>query len=103
MKYLSKFCVAGLLLCLSGCATMGPGETTGTVVGGVTGGLLGSLVGAGTGNLVAVGVGAGLGSAVGGALGRQADAQNGYTTRPYYYPQRSPAPSSEPPAYYTSP
>ncbi len=59
---------------LAGCATMGPKEQTGTVVGGVGGALIGSQFGGGTGRLV--GVGALAGALIGGEIGRSLDAND---------------------------
>ncbi len=61
---------------LAGCATMGPKEQTGTVVGGVGGALIGSQFGGGTGRLVGVGIGALAGALIGGEIGRSLDAND---------------------------
>jgi len=54
---------------LSGCATGGPNQAGGAVLGGVAGGAIGSLFGGGTGRLVGTGVGAAVSTAVGAGLG----------------------------------
>jgi len=58
---------------LGGCATMGPKEQTGTVVGGVGGALIGSQFGGGTGRLVGVAVGTLAGALIGQEIGRSLD------------------------------
>lgn len=65
-------------IALSGCASYGPNQTAGMLVGGVAGGLLGSTIGSGTGQVVATGVGAVAGTMVGGAIGQNMDQQNAY-------------------------
>lgn len=57
-------------LTLNGCASMGPNETTGTVIGGVSGAALGGAIGQ---NALGAGVGAVAGGVIGSAVGRQAD------------------------------
>ena len=61
---------------LAGCATMGPKEQAGTVVGGVGGALIGSQFGGGTGRLVGVAVGTLAGALIGGEIGRSLDAND---------------------------
>jgi len=61
---------------LAGCASMGPKEQTGTVVGGVGGALIGSQFGGGTGRLVGVAVGTLAGALIGGEIGRALDAND---------------------------
>src|SRR5512139_271173 len=61
---------------LAGCATMGPNEQAGTVVGGVGGALIGSQFGGGTGRLVGVAVGTLAGALIGGEIGRSLDAND---------------------------
>lgn len=61
---------------LAGCATMGPKEQAGTVVGGVGGALVGSQFGGGTGRLVGVAVGTLAGALIGGEIGRALDAND---------------------------
>ncbi len=63
-------------LVLAGCATMGPKEQAGTVVGGVGGALIGSQFGGGTGRLVGVAVGTLAGALSGGEIGRSLDAND---------------------------
>jgi hypothetical protein len=88
MKMLKVIFITGLILGLSGCASMGPNETAGTLIGGAAGGLLGSTIGGGTGQVAAAAGGAILGSMVGGQLGRQQDANQGYYQQQQYYPQQ---------------
>lgn len=63
-------------LVLAGCATMGPKEQAGTVVGGVGGALIGSQFGGGTGRLVGVAVGTLAGALIGQEIGRSLDAND---------------------------
>jgi hypothetical protein len=58
-------------LLLNGCASMGPNESTGTLIGGVSGAAIGGAV---SRNAVGAGVGAVAGGLVGNAIGRSADA-----------------------------
>lgn len=67
---------AALLLALAGCATQGPQEQTGMVIGGVLGGAIGSEIGRGSGRTAATIIGAMAGMAVGGAIGRSMDEQD---------------------------
>ncbi|MHB8823496.1 MAG: RT0821/Lpp0805 family surface protein [Thiobacillus sp.] len=69
------FLVAPLVaaLALTGCATEGPREQAGTIIGGVLGGVLGAQVGGGHGRTVAIIAGALAGSAIGGAVGESMD------------------------------
>lgn len=60
-------------LLLPGCATEGPKEQAGTIIGGVLGGVLGAQVGEGHGRTVAIIAGALAGSAIGGAVGESMD------------------------------
>lgn len=60
-------------LLLPGCATEGPREQAGTIIGGVLGGVLGAQVGEGHGRTVAIIAGALAGSAIGGAVGQSMD------------------------------
>ncbi len=61
---------------LAGCATMGPKEQAGTVVGGVGGALIGSQFGGGTGRLVGVAVGTLAGALIGQEIGKSLDAND---------------------------
>ena len=61
------------LLLLSGCATVGPKEGAGTLVGAGTGALLGSTIGGGEGRVVAVAIGTLAGAIVGSQVGRSMD------------------------------
>lgn len=64
-------CVA--LAALAGCATQGPQEQTGMIIGGVLGGVLGHEVGGGHGRTAATILGTMAGVAIGGAIGRSMD------------------------------
>lgn len=73
---LMKMILAGILvstLALSGCATMGPKEGAGSVVGGVGGAVIGSQFGGGTGRVVGTAVGAIAGMLIGQDIGRSLD------------------------------
>lgn len=61
---------------LPGCATQGPREQAGTVIGGVLGGVLGAQVGGGRGRTVAIIAGTLAGAAIGGAVGQSMDAND---------------------------
>jgi surface antigen len=61
---------------LVGCATMGPKEQAGTVVGGVGGALIGSQFGGGSGRLVGVAIGTLAGALIGQEIGRSLDAND---------------------------
>ncbi|MGE5190478.1 MAG: RT0821/Lpp0805 family surface protein [Gemmatimonadota bacterium] len=63
-------------LVLSGCATMGPKEQAGTVVGGATGAVIGSQFGGGTGRLFGVAIGTLAGALIGQEIGRSLDAED---------------------------
>jgi surface antigen len=58
---------------LGGCASEGPKQQTGMVIGGALGGLLGSEVGGGEGRTAAIIAGTLAGAAIGGAVGRSMD------------------------------
>lgn len=60
-------------LALPGCATQGPREQAGTVIGGVLGGVLGAQVGGGSGRTVAIIAGTLAGAAIGGSVGQSMD------------------------------
>lgn len=62
------------VLLLPGCATEGPKEQAGTIIGGVLGGVLGAQIGEGHGRTVAIIAGALAGSAIGGSVGESMDA-----------------------------
>lgn len=63
-----------LALALPGCATMGPKEQAGTVIGGAGGAVLGAQVGGGRGRLVGVAIGTLAGALIGQEVGRSLDA-----------------------------
>lgn len=67
---LSSIALSFLTLTLNGCASMGPNETTGTVIGGVSGAAIGGAV---SHSVVGAGVGAVAGGVIGSAVGRQGD------------------------------
>lgn len=58
---------------LSACETMGPKESTGTLIGAGTGAVVGAQVGRGEGRIVGVAVGTLLGALLGGEVGRSMD------------------------------
>ncbi|HZD54780.1 MAG TPA: RT0821/Lpp0805 family surface protein [Candidatus Aquicultoraceae bacterium] len=60
-------------LVLAGCASMGPKETAGTVIGGVGGAVIGSQFGGGSGRVVATAIGTLAGSLIGQEVGRSLD------------------------------
>jgi uncharacterized protein YcfJ len=68
-------CVAGILM--SACATQGPNETNGTLIGAgggtLAGGLIGSAFGGGRGALLGMGLGAVGGGLGGNIIGRNMD------------------------------
>ena len=71
-KHVRAMIVAGVFV-VSGCATTGPSEGAGMVIGGIIGGVLGHQVGDGSGQAVATVVGTLIGASVGGAVGRSMD------------------------------
>lgn len=81
MNSFYKLAVAGLAgLSLAACASAGPREGAGTVVGAgagaVAGGLIGGAVGGSSGTVVGALTGAALGGVVGNAIGRDLDEQD---------------------------
>lgn len=70
MITLSLLTIVTSSLTLSGCASMGSNEATGTVLGGVTGAAIGGAV---SHNAAGAGIGAVAGGLVGNAVGRGAD------------------------------
>lgn len=60
-------------LALTGCATDGPNQQAGTIIGGVLGGVLGAQVGKGHGRTAAIIAGSLAGAAIGGSVGRTMD------------------------------
>ena len=76
MKSTARAAAAVLSLALAGCASQGPQEQTGMVIGGVLGGVIGSEIGRGSGRTAATIIGAMAGMAVGGAIGRSMDEQD---------------------------
>ena len=60
-------------LVLSGCATIGENEGSGTLIGAGTGALLGSTIGDGDGQLLAVAIGTLAGAIVGAQVGKTMD------------------------------
>lgn len=73
IKVLSIITVAALF---TGCASNGPKETGGMLIGGATGALIGSQFGHGKGQLVGVALGTLLGAAIGSEVGRKMDARD---------------------------
>ena len=76
MRQVSRWICAAILSVLAACASQGPQEQTGMVIGGVLGGILGAQVGEGSGSTAATIIGAMAGMAVGGAVGRSMDEQD---------------------------
>jgi surface antigen len=75
---MKRFFIAPMILALaiagsSGCQSMGPKETGGTVIGGATGALIGSQIGSGGGRVLGVAIGALAGGLVGREIGTQLD------------------------------
>jgi surface antigen len=68
-----KLLIIATTICLIGCASNGPKQTGGTLIGGATGALIGSQFGKGTGQLVGVALGALAGSQIGAAVGKSMD------------------------------
>lgn len=62
-----------LALALPGCASMGPKEGAGTVIGGASGAILGAQVGSGRGRLLGVAVGTLAGALIGQEIGKSLD------------------------------
>ncbi|MDE2579527.1 MAG: hypothetical protein KGL46_12020 [Hyphomicrobiales bacterium] len=70
MKTFRNLALLGVVgLSLAGCATAGPKEGAGTVVGAATGGVLGGVIGGAVGGSGGTVVGAVTGAALGGVLG----------------------------------
>ena len=65
--------VAVLSLAMLGCATQGPNEQQGMVIGGILGGVLGHQVGHGRGNTITTIIGTMAGAAIGSSIGRSMD------------------------------
>lgn len=65
-----------VVVLLAGCASGGPNQTGGSLIGGAAGALVGSQFGKGHGRLAGVAIGALLGSAVGGSVGKSMDQQD---------------------------
>ena len=80
MKISGLFVVGALALSLAGCASSGPRETGGTVIGAgagaIAGGLIGGAAGGTGGTVVGAVAGAALGGVVGNAIGRDLDEQD---------------------------
>jgi surface antigen len=71
-----KSIFAGILvlsLALAGCASMGPKEGAGSVVGGVSGAVIGSQFGSGSGRVVGTAIGAVAGVLIGQEIGKSLD------------------------------
>lgn len=89
---------------LTGCATGGPNQQFGTLVGGALGGVAGHQFGHGQGKTAATIAGTMVGAGIGGNLGNAVDYRNqaqyaqpqyaqpygGYAPAPQYYPQQRP-------------
>ena len=80
MNILNLAAVGVLGLSLAGCASSGPRETGGTVLGAgagaITGGLIGGAVGGSSGAVVGAVTGAVAGGVIGNAIGRDLDEQD---------------------------
>ncbi|MEW6718943.1 MAG: RT0821/Lpp0805 family surface protein [Thermodesulfobacteriota bacterium] len=71
-----KSFIAGLLavsFLFAGCASSGPKEGAGTVIGGVSGAVIGSRFGGGSGRIVGTAIGAVAGALIGQEIGRSLD------------------------------
>src|SRR5512134_2330149 len=71
-----KTWIAGALalsLLVAGCASTGPKEGAGTVIGGVGGAVIGSQFGGGTGQIIGTAVGAIAGAMIGQSIGKSLD------------------------------
>lgn len=71
-----KSWIAGTLalsLLVAGCASTGPKEGAGTVIGGVGGAVIGSQFGGGTGQIIGTAVGAIAGAMIGQSIGKSLD------------------------------
>lgn len=62
-----------LLLASLGCASQGPNEQSGMVIGGILGGVIGHQVGHGRGNAMATVIGTIAGAAIGSSIGQKMD------------------------------
>jgi len=71
--HLRIFTLIAAAALMAGCATTGPREETGMVIGGVLGGVLGHQVGGGRGRTAATIIGTIAGVAIGGSIGRTMD------------------------------
>ncbi|MDE2363148.1 MAG: hypothetical protein KGM42_10770 [Hyphomicrobiales bacterium] len=80
MKISNLAAIGAVALSLAGCASAGPREAGGTVVGAgagaLAGGLIGGAAGGSTGTVVGALTGAALGGVVGNAIGRDLDEQD---------------------------
>jgi surface antigen len=76
MRQVSRWVGAAVVSVLAACASQGPQEQAGMVIGGVLGGIIGAQVGEGSGSTAATIIGAMAGMAVGGAVGRSMDEQD---------------------------
>ena len=70
---MKKFLSVAIAISLIGCATGGPKQTGGTLIGGVAGALAGAQFGKGSGQLVGVALGALIGSQIGASIGQSMD------------------------------
>jgi surface antigen len=79
-------------LALSGCSSMGPKESGGTLIGGAGGALIGSQFGGGSGRLVGVAIGTLAGALIGSEIGKSLDANDRQTmqTNTQYALEHSP-------------
>lgn len=73
---MKKITVALFGLALSGCATGGPDETAGTLIGAAGGALIGSQFGSGSGQIAATAIGTLGGAFAGNQIGKHFDEEN---------------------------
>jgi surface antigen len=76
MKRAGRWFGVAVTVALAGCATQGPQEQAGMIIGGVLGGVIGAQVGEGSGRTAATIIGAMAGMAVGGTIGQSMDEQD---------------------------
>ena len=76
MKRILTMVTLATMITLTGCQSMGPRQSGGSVAGAVIGGLLGSQFGSGDGRLVGTAVGVIFGGLLGGEIGRSMDEHN---------------------------
>jgi surface antigen len=70
---MKKLLIISTVISVIGCASGGPKQAGGTLIGGATGALIGSQFGKGSGQLVGVAIGTLAGSQIGAAIGKSMD------------------------------